>query len=493
MKKIFHIIITALFAAAIPACDPAPGLLTPSFSVSTSTVSEGEDVPVSVTVRNASESPYYTIVSEISEYDAASGAKTPTGARLLMRNGDPCRDGDQLGFSENGHRDFRIAGLPSGTYSVTITLTAADGSSATDGSVAVVTKKSTHGGSGESPDRILVSDFTVPAPGVNGTFDDNGNLLVPKEVYSSASPFIHDCLITPANAENGTLKAKSENPLVAGARIDAPSRLSIIPVAPGSTTIVVSTLDGTIVKRIPVVIPDTAGAGGVSNFSLPELPFNEHRHQMPYDGDGLSWIPTVEPDGLPGNFIVVSSDPAVATGTYDPSTGRISVIPHMPGYADLRIIADGGLGMSKNLPVTVYGNFTITVACVESSATDTQIRTHTFPCLLTVSCPTNIEFPSPVKFTFTMTATVAVKNKDLQQVTDIENVDFYGNRTRGYDMTARVLIPAWEKAGKPSESIERIKGTVVHDTMLDPALWRIAVNETWRNSGSNLSDLLLNN
>lgn len=462
-----------------------------SFAVSAATVAEGDDVPVSVSVRNASADDRFTFSSEIDEYDALEGIKTPTGARLVLRNGNPVRDGDVLSFPADGHCDLWIKGLPAGTYSVSVTLSH-EGLMATEGAVIVVTRKSVHGGDDTPSDRVLVSDFTVPAPGLNGTFDDEGNLIVPLDVYSSAEPFRHDCVIMPSNAENATLKAVSDNPRVAAARIHAPSRLSVIPLSPGKATVTVSTLDGTVVKTVPVVVPERQGGQGVTDFDLPPMDPGQKRIEMPYNGGGYSWVPSVEPSTARGDFIVVSSDPAVVTGSYDPGEGRIIVNPHMPGYADLRIIADGGLGISKILPVTVYGDFAITVSCVESTPTPLQEQTHTFPCVLLISCPTDIEFPSPVRFTFTMTATVAADNRDMRQVMDREDIDFFGNRAQGYDMTGRVLIPAYQ-IYEIRDFVVRINGKMLHDTVLDPKIWRITVNETWRNSGSRLSGILLNN
>ena len=488
MKTILRYLLQISIVCLLAACGK-DGAGEVSFAVSTATVPEGADVPVTLYVRNAPSGASFVFSSEVDEYDALTGGRIPTGARLVFRNGNPVRNGDTVSFSSDGHCDLWIKGLPAGTYAVSVSLSS-EGFFATDGSMAVVTRKDIHFGGEGSSDRVLVSDFSVPAPGVNGTFDDEGNLIVPLDVYSSDAPFRHDCIVSPANAENGTLKAVSSNPVVASARITAPTMLSINPVSPGKAVVTVSTLDGTVVKTIPVVVPQRGSGGQVTDFSLPETAPGEKRIEMPYDGEGISWVPTVEPSTAKGDFIVVSSDPAVATGSYNPVDGRITVNPHMPGYADLRIIADGGLGMSRILPVTVYGNFTVTVSCVEAEATALQLQRHTFPCLLLVSCPTQVEFPSPMRFTFTMTATIAADNKDLRQVIDREDIDFYGNRPQGYDMTSRVLIPSYQ-VYEVKNFVVRINGSVLHDTVLDPKIWRITVNETWRGGGTHLSELLI--
>lgn len=231
-------------------------------------------------------------------------------------------------------------------------------------------------------------------------------------------------------------------------------------------------------------------APAVQDFTMPTVDSLKGRLAIA-DGETLSFTPEVTPADARKVFTVKSSDDEVADVKIT-SGGEIRITALRPGYANISVTADNG--PTKVLPLTVYKEVTVTTDFYELEATETQLKTKTFPSYIRFSSDSEDAFDIPIAMSVSMKAVVVVSGKDSRTVTDSRTVYFHGNRTAYYDIASNILIPAW-MIYRTTDFHLSLTLSIQRSSSLDPDLWKITYRDTYKNQegtriGEYLTDIL---
>ena len=475
MKRLLNLVFLANIALAflfVTACHDDGGVADFSFSVIAESVTEGDTVPVSLSFTKGPEDGY-TLSYRIESWDSSTNTGAPVTATLL--SGDAPAGGMSLSFSDSRHRDFRIKGLPRGSYMLTITL-ARNGKEVGESCSFVVFA----GVQPPEPQEKKVTDFTLPGAGDGFKVETEGGFLyivLDLKDYGGGRAASYRCTVYPADADDKTLSASSDTPAVATATVYDGVFLKLTPCGVGKAVVTVRSNDGGASKALGVKVVDTTTPPvppKVTDFTIPAVDSESGKVNVEC-GKTISFTPVLTPsDGVPG-FSAASSDPSVVTATVDGGTIRIKGV--CPGYASITLSAADG--PSKTFPVMVWKNVVVTVDWLELDATDSQIRTKTFPCKIRFSSDCDVAFPEPIVWNVTMKAVVNVAGHDAQSHTDSRDVRFYGNAPAYYDVMQNVLIPAWQIYRTDDFGLS-LTLSMQRSSSLDPAVWRITYVDTYK-------------
>ena len=229
----------------------------------------------------------------------------------------------------------------------------------------------------------------------------------------------------------------------------------------------------------------------VTSFTLPSADPDYGRVCVPIGDEGFRFFPEITPSNATNrNFTITSSNPDVVTG--ECVNGEIILKGVYPGTANVSITADSGTGVTKSLPVMVYAAVTVTEEFYEVEATEIQKKTKTFPCVLRITSDSPVAFPQTISYDVTMKAVVNVTGKDTRSVTSHETVSFGGRRDAIYNITEKVLVPAYDIYGTNDFSLS-LTLTVLRTNKLDPSLWRMHFVEKYKEQTCQISEFLTSN
>lgn len=448
-----------------------------SFAVLAEGAAEGEDLHVSVSILKG---PWdgYSLASSVEAYDIASGTGTPAGTGLHSA-GVPAASMASVSFPDGGHRDFTVPGLDAGTYRVTVTL-ARDGKASTGSVVVVVTAKE---GPGQEPGpggTKYVTGFTLPVDDTSLTLETVSGMdcvVLDLAQYNSSNPFTWRSDVNPADADDRRLSARSLDNAVVVAVVRDGSLLSLTPVAAGVAAVTVASLDGNADRTFGVKVTkeeQQPPVKPVTDFTVPEP--DKETGRVPVEaGKTLSFTPALTPaDANTPVFTASSSDVTVTQASV--SGGTVSITGIAPGYATVTVSVENG--PSHTVPVMVWKDVTVRIEWEELEATEAQLKSKTFPCRLRFSSDSGTAFPTPITWTVAMKGVVTVSGQDSRTVSDNTDVRFYGNRTASYDVTSKILIPAWS-VYRTNDFGLSVTLSLQRNSGLDPQLWRLSYDEAY--------------
>ncbi len=228
----------------------------------------------------------------------------------------------------------------------------------------------------------------------------------------------------------------------------------------------------------------------VTSFSLPKTD-PEYGKVCVGINNPFRYFPEITPENATDKtFAVSSSNPDVVTG--ECVNGEIILTGVYPGTATISVTSDGGTGITRSFPVMVYADVTVTEEFYEVEATELQQKTKTFPCVLKISSDCPVAFPQAVTYDITMKAVVNVSGKDTRSVTSHEVVSFSGKRAAVYNITEKVLIPAYDIYATNDFSLS-LTLSVQRNNKLDPTLWRLTFVEKYKEQTCEISKYLTSN
>ena len=477
-RKLLFAVLSAL--AVLGSCKRQDDQFT--FSVIAGNVNEGETVPVSVSILSGP-TDGYAMSCSIRSWDSSTNTGTPVSATLL--SGDTPVGTSPVSFTDSGHRDFRIKDLAPGTYMISVTLTRG-GFSSEQSCTAVVFPN----GKPPVPTEKKVTNISIPGASDGFTVETDGGftyIVLDLKDYGNGKAVTYRCSVSPADADDPTLLAQSDNPGVASVSVSDRTRLSIVPHAVGKAVITVRSADGGTTRSFGVkVVDSTTPPEPVrpTDFTVP-TPDSVYGSVPVTCGGKLEFTPTVTPANAEAVFSASSSDPSVATA--EVNGGTITVKGVYPGRASITVAAEGG--PSKTFAVIVRKDVKVTVEWQELQASDAQLKTKTFPCKLKFSSDSDIEFPTPIVWTVAMKAVVTVAGKDTQSVTDSRDVRFNGKTPAYYDVTTNILIPAWRIYSVNDFGLS-VTLSIQRNVALDPDLWNVTFVETYKTQNAHIMDYL---
>ena len=447
-------ILTFVAAILIGSCNSFPEASF-SFSVMVESINEGEALPVVVAITHGPIDDY-TIVSSVDQFDSQTG-ETKETEYALMSNGKPV-SGTKVNFRDLSRQEFYIDGLAAGTYIITIELSKG-GISFKKSAVAVVLGDDEGGGGVDPPeDDKRLEDFTI-----------SDLYLIDGVLPMDAGQEKRFRLIwTPPDVQAPVFLSESSNgDVVTTSVVDG--FLVLRAVAAGEATVLVRECGG-LEKFFNVLVK--AQDIAIDSFDIVGLTLEDGMLRMKDDDlveYPLSWIPG---NATMTDFVVTSSDPGVASG--DVVNGKLRLVANYPGDARLTVAADGG--PSKSFNVRVTKDVLVTIYWNELSATETQIKTKTFPCYLVFSSDSNKAFPEPITWSLTMKGVVNISGQDTQSVTSKEDVKFYGNKAASYDVCTNVLIPCYSIYRTSSFTLSLTLSLQRNDS-LNPTYWKVSYKE----------------
>lgn len=461
-----------------------------SFSLSTRSVTEGERLPVGISLRSGSASSY-SMSASVNAYDLSTGAISGAGFQLVDENGNVA--GTSIDFSSAREEDlyvdgrlagtcrklnFFVDGLSSGTYLVKVSLTRGDKMHERS-SVVVVLEKSGGGGGGkpERPADVAVESFYFEGMEMSG-----GALNLELD-----RTYRFPVRWTPSDATLIDFSARSTNPDVVDVTISG-YVLTISPKKAGVAELVISVDRGPEVV-VPVLVKERVV--DIESFDISGIELTDGRLLMD-DNDAMeypvSWKPA---DANPVDISASSSDEDIVEAVMLPDDVDglcvLTLFAKYPGDAIVTVSTDNGI--SQRIPVRVHKDVVVEVFWYEPNATDIQIRTKTFPCYLMFKSDSDKAFPTPVTWTVTMKGVVGVTGQDTQSVTSKKDVKFYGNKSSQYDVTSNVLIPCYSIYRTDSFSL-KLTLTLQRNAFFDPNYWSVNFKETYKDQDARIQEYI---
>ena len=462
MKKGLLFMIASLFLLA--SCRQEGDLF--SFSLSSVSVVEGEDLPVSLAITSGSYDGYQ-VAAKISLYDVTSGTEFATDYRLYA-DGAPV-GGGEMDFVDHGRKDFYVPGVEAGTYMIAVTLTKG-GQSSTASVVTVVQQKEEPidpPGPPPGPTEVYVSSITVP-----GITLVEGKLQM--KIGEKGSYVV---VWSPENANMLDFQAGSTNEAVFVAAI-ANGILDVTAIGAGEATLSVTAPGGAKYSAVVAVQPNVIPVDGVT---VPDLPLVDGVLPL-QDGDvvryPLSWTPA---NATEVSFAAASSDAEIVEASVEGST--LVVKAKYPG--DAVVTVSCGDGVSVSFPVRVHKDVVVTIEWHELDPTDAQLATKTFPCQLKFSSDSDKPFPTPIVWTVTMKGVVNVSGKDTQSVVVKKEIYFEGDRPQYFDVSSELLVPCY-LLYRTTEFTLSITMTLQRYEALDEDYWGVTYNEIFRTQESRI-------
>lgn len=232
------------------------------FSVRADSVTEGDDLTVSVDIEKGSFEEYL-FGWELKEVEVSTGREWPVKAEIYYGE-VPVSPGNYVSLPNSGHADFRIPGLEVATYRITITLTK-DGLSKSSSCLAVVSRKdpnNTEGPDGPDgpdgpgtdttttpvtppdPPAVAAEDFTIPQ------VDPSNNRLNIK----TGETLRFTPAITPDNVTDRTFAVVSSDESVVKGRYEN-GQLVFEALCPGKASVTITADGGEgLTKTLPVMV-----------------------------------------------------------------------------------------------------------------------------------------------------------------------------------------------------------------------------------------------
>ena len=488
MKRI-AILTMAIAAFALISCHRNDGGGEDGFEFSVSAEASDDTAPVVVSV-DIEKGGYDGYVFRGSVYEFVSDGMAYPAKAEFYSDDELVMYGQELSFPNSGHRDFRINGLPAKTYRITIELSK-DGKSVSHSCLAVV-QKSTGGGGGDGggDDDTLIEWFTVPEPKNGYNFHEAVNIVLSLYDYYENNPFVFMSVVYPSTASSYQLVANSSNAAVLSAYVEGDRAITLVPKTTGLVVVTVNASKGPAKGEFSVKVtpkswqPETVP---VSDFTLPGLDANYQRFCM-QASESFSFTPSIVPENASDKtFSVRSADESVVK--VESVDGKITITGVYPGKTSVTITSDGGNGITKTLPVLIYKNVNVKIEFEETTPTDAQIKTKTFPCKLKFSSDSDVAFLSPIIWTISMKSIINSPGKDSQTVSDKTDVQFYGNRIAYYNIMEKILLPSY-LVYRTTDYSYSLTLELVREASLDKDLWRLSYDEAFKTQEARIKEYI---
>lgn len=486
LKMLMLLLTLALVAVSCRKKDPVVADFDFSMGVSASDAS----TPVVVSV-NIDKGEYndYIFVGTMEKVDTESGSSAPVEIPEVYSGGEVIASGQSISFPNAGHRDFSVIGVGGGTFRITVTLKKCD-KTVSKSNLFVV--KDDSDDPIPSGDEVLISSFTVPGEGLEK--DEAGNIILYRKTYNVANPFRFESIIKPSDATDPQLICSSSDVSVLGAYVERGNTFVLTPKKEGVAQVTVKAASGEATTQFGVRVKVDDSPSGeeveVSEFTIPDLDSQYGRLCLGV-GQTCIYQPTITPaNATDKSFRLISGDNDVVSASFE--NGSFVLVGKYPGRTSVTIIADGGNGIVKTLPVMVYADVTVEAAFEELEATEAQTKTKTFPCKLKFTSDSPVAFPSSIIYTVSMKSIVNKDGKDSQTVSDKTDVHFFGNRSAAYNITEKILIPSY-LIWRTSDYSYSLTLEVVRNNPLDPELWRITFNDVYKTQDAAIKKYIVNN
>lgn len=393
------------------------------FRVVANNITEGDDVPVTVSLINGPKDSYI-INAEVFLLDLVTNKYTLTPYKTYY--GERAVDGLSYDFIYAPKLDLTVPDVKAGTYKIEVSMKRGEHMQKSS-AVVVVSKGS--GGGGEDPiDPPEDEDIPVESFDITGLTFTEGKI-----VLKEGNEVTGMLMWTPSNATLTDFFVKSSNEAIVEASLA--DRVFSVKGKDAGSAIVTVWVDGGPSREFPVeVMPnippvETISVEGLDSGGLQAEAGSESRFN-------LSWSPV---DAVPE--IHVSSSNETVVDVFVEGTSTLVVRSLYPGDAVVTVAATDGV--STSFSVRVVKTVNVVVEWEEPQATDVQLRTKTFPCQLKISSDADLMFPSPVKWTLTLKGVVTSPGKDAKSYILKTEVSFDGKHVMYYDVSTNFLIECY--------------------------------------------------
>lgn len=507
MKTIRHIILPlmAVLLAGVSCAKnevPDENVGAWSFTATVGTAVEGEDIPVTLTfkdaglrVDNASWGDKWRGAAFHGELYDREGRKVEN-AIFSGPNGVLGED-SVVNLLDGGQINIVIGALRVGEYYLKVRLRsryAVDSWASAGFSVDVNDKPGTPSPGDED---VLVEDFTVPDENCGLEIDPIGDIILDLKYYNAANPFKYLSTVRPANATNRKLIAASGNPSVAAAFVTGETTIVVVPTAVGQVDVTVRSEDGNAERTFGVLViesePDASGFtvptddGEKDAFDLDvagrlALDINEYDSDHPFDYTCKSI-----PSGAVDLSLMAKSDNEDVLVASIRNGNELRLTPIMPGYATVTFSTTDG-AIVRTMKVAVYSKFNVTLDAVEGTVSEEDSKKGIFPCKITIKADSKW-VPNRMRFNVYTKATGRI---DLADPVDYFKVDSLRNvRTAYYSVEDRTYVAYLSNGNSAYDIYSRVMtkvaamGAVIHhdadwpnyyDYVLYYRLFRIALD-----------------
>ena len=473
MKTIKHLYFAALVCGVLIGCRGKDVSNDESFDfrVSAESVVEGEAIPVTLTLVSGPTGSY-----QLNDYIYALDIKTDS--RIVspyhLYFGRIPAGGERYSFAGSQKMDFNIPGADAGTYYIEVILEREG--QRKEASAVVVVKKAGGDGPDTPPTPPVEEKIPVESLSLLGlNFVDGIIEIEPgEEVFGT----LH---WAPANATETDFIISSSNEDSVEASLDG-DVISLKGISVGRSVVTVYIEDGVSLR---FTVDVKSAAPPVEALSIEGLDLaggrldSEAGDERRYE---LSWSPS----GAVPVFSVSSSNPDVVN-VFVEGMSTLVVKSLYPG--DAVVSVSTGDGVSTTFPVRVVKTVNIVVEWEELQATDAQLRTKTFPCQLKISSDSDIEFPSPVRWTLTLNGIVNVSGKDTQSKTVKSELSFVGNRVFYYDVSTHFLVECYLIYRTENFDLSVAMALQLNNP-LNSDYWKLNINEKFKTQDAKINQYI---
>ena len=367
--------------------------------LSADSVFEGDDVPVELTLDAAGLSvdnsgwgdPWKAAVFNATVKD--SYGRLVENAVWSSPNG-LIKNGSRIDLPEKGKVNFVLSGLRQGLYNVVMNLE----TRYTIDTWASCSVKVKHP-AGKKTDRdVLVDSFTMPDDSEGVEIDEEGNVVLDLRVFNEERPFYYECAITPANATNTGITARSTANGIVDVRIENKHTLVLIPKMIGTCRINADSVDGNAHESVGVRVIRTQPS--IDGFTLPLDPDGGDGDAILDAGGRIALDINDYPNGSYYEFVCrpIPSTAGTLTLTASsnaPDVARATIVngnvlrifPEKVGYAVVTVSKSDGT-MSRKFGVAVISRGKIRIGVVEGERSAEDALSGVFPCKLTFAATT---------------------------------------------------------------------------------------------------------
>ena len=427
-----------------------------SFRMTAGTVSEGEDIPVSLLFSDAGLSvdnkswgdPWKKAVFHGYVTDA-SGRKIDN---VLFSGPDGVlTDGTRVDIGKSRRLDLVISHLRRGDYVLTVNMETrytVDSWASTSFSV-LEGKSQGHGG-----EKVFVESFTVPDGNSGFDIDPIGNVILDLRVFNASNPFRFVSTVSPANATDKRLAATPVTPSVLDASVEGENMIVIVPKIVGQSQINVRSLDGHATRSFGVKVIESPAP--TTGFTLPTDP-DGGDPDADFDMAGRLALEINDYAGSDGNVDPLkyyeytcrpipstASKPSLMAESSDEKVVKAAIVdgnvlrlyPQGVGYANVTVSTTDG-AIVRVLRVAVVSTVSISLTAKEGQPSAEDDLTGVFPCKIEIKSPSKF-IPKALHLDVFGRATGRV---DLTDKADYFLVDSLKNsRTAIYSFEEKVLV-----------------------------------------------------